>query len=88
MNQIDSIRLLEYKLDQDLLALKKVLKWEKTIQTRIERTKLQLQTLKQSKSIFLSEQTKFSKIPMPVQIARKIVSKQKEQIHKILIQLE
>ena len=43
MNQVDNIQILEYKLHQDYLALKKILKWEEKMQKRIEQTKLQLQ---------------------------------------------
>ena len=83
MNQIDNIKLLEYKLHQDHLALKKILKWEEKMQKRIEQTKLQLQTLKQDKSIFLSKQIQCkssSKIPVPVHKVCKIVSKSRQQV--------
>ena len=38
INPNDNIQLLEFKLNQDLIALKKVLKQEKAIEKRIEAT--------------------------------------------------
>ncbi|CAF0945737.1 unnamed protein product [Brachionus calyciflorus] len=45
----DNIQFLEFKLNQNLIALKKVLKWEKAIEKRIETDNLQIQALKNSK---------------------------------------
>ena len=42
-HSIDYLNLLEYKLQQDRIAYKKVLKWATTIQTRIEKTRLKTQ---------------------------------------------
>ena len=48
---IEYIQLLEYKLQQDLMAHNKVMKWAKTIQKRIECTQAQLDTLKRAETI-------------------------------------
>ncbi|CAF0861587.1 unnamed protein product [Brachionus calyciflorus] len=72
INPNDNIQLLEFKLNQDLIALKKVLKWEKAIEKRIEATKLQIQALKSSK------QKPMSKIPVPVHPNRKFTPKKKQ----------
>ncbi|CAF0708585.1 unnamed protein product [Brachionus calyciflorus] len=64
INPNDNIQLLEFKLNQVLIALKKVLKWEKAIEKRIEATKLQTQALKSSK------QKPMIKIPVPVPMSK------------------
>ena len=74
INPNDNIQLLEFKLNQDLIALKKVLKWEKAIEKRIEATKLQIQALKSSK------QKPMSKIPVPVHPNRKFTPKKNKEL--------
>lgn len=75
-NSIDLMQLenLEHKLKQDLLAHKKVLKWTKTIEARIERTKAQIKSVKQHEIITRKNlQIKAaSKIPVPSRLNQKI----------------
>ena len=82
-NSIDQIQLknLEYKLQQDILAQKKVLKWARTIETRIERTRSQLENLKQQKQNAVKDTIRFkttSKIPIPSRPVQKTPLTQQE----------
>ncbi|CAF1078900.1 unnamed protein product [Brachionus calyciflorus] len=60
-----NLKNLENRLQQDLLAYKKVIKLAKTIETRIYRTRVQIENVKQHKFIeTINEQSKASsKIP-------------------------
>ena len=74
MNQNDNIQPLQFKLNQDLIALKKNLKREKAIQKRVGSTKLQIQALKSSK------QKPMSKIPVLVHSNRNFVPKKYKEL--------
>ncbi|CAF1017588.1 unnamed protein product [Brachionus calyciflorus] len=79
---IDQIQKLEQKLQQDILAHKKVSKWLKTIQTRMEQTRSKINNLKQNNPNAIENiiQLKpLSKIPIPSRLVQKTKSKfQKE----------
>lgn len=89
-NSIDQTELknLEYRLHQDLLAYKKVMKWVKTIETRIYRTRVQVENIKQQKSIERENvQLKTSsKIPVPSRLIQNIPSVQIKSIKSNLTQ--
>ena len=73
-NSLDQLQLLENRLRQDILAHKKVLKWEKTIQTRIQRTISQIENLKQHKPKTVENTIQIitaSKIPKPSRLVSK-----------------
>lgn len=64
---------LEIKLRNDVTAFKKVLKWAKTIQDRIERTTTELENLKQHKKNTDEKISHFksrSKIPVPLRLVK------------------
>lgn len=89
-NSIEQTELknLEYRLHQDLLAYKKVMKWAKTIETRIYRTRVQVENIKQQKSIERENvQLKTSsKIPVPSRLIQNIPSVQIKSIKSNLTQ--
>ena len=73
-NSIDQLQLLEHRLRQDILAQKKVLKCARTIETRIERTRSQLENFKLQKSNTFKNTVQFkttSKIPIPSRLVQK-----------------
>lgn len=73
-NSIDQLQLLEHRLRQDILAKKKVMKWARTIETRIERTRSQLENFKLQKSNTFKNTIQFkttSKIPIPSRLVQK-----------------
>jgi hypothetical protein len=82
-NSIDYIELLEYKLQQDLLAQKKILKWARTIQTRIEQTKANINNLKRYKPNTTTNRKQvktISRIPIPSKSFHKTTSNQEQPI--------
>ena len=87
-NSIDQLQLLEHRLRQDILAQKKILKWAKTIETRIERTRSQLEKLKQQKQNTTKNTIQLrtsSKIPIPSRLVQNTLQMQQQQNKSIIL---
>ena len=70
------------------MAQKKVLKWARTIETRIERTRSQLENLKQQKQNTVKNTVRFkttSKIPIPSRLVQKtpLIQRQQNESNRI-----
>ena len=74
-NSTNQMQILEIRLRQDISARKKVLKWTKSIETRIEQTRAQLENFKQHKQFMAENIIQFkpltSKIPIPSKLVQK-----------------